>query len=135
LSPRVGLAEKASSLPDGHFSSVDTLIVTLPEKCEKPAARYVRATRTWEQMQMPEMKISRSRFVAALGGAVLIGVLSAGAAFAVQGHMVNARADLYAARNQLNMALADKAGHRVNAINLIDEAIGQVNAGIQAGAR
>lgn len=84
---------------------------------------------------MPDIKISRGRFAAVLGGATVIGALFTGAAFAVQGHMLNARADLYAARNQLDMAVADKAGHRVNAIHLIEAAIGQVNAGIQAGAR
>jgi hypothetical protein len=84
---------------------------------------------------MPDIKLSRLRFAAALAGGVLLGALSAGAAFAVQGHMLNARADLYAAQHQLEVALSDKAGHRVNAIHLIEQAIGEVNAGIEAGAR
>jgi hypothetical protein len=62
-------------------------------------------------------------------------VVGAGTALAVQSHMVNARGDLQAALNQLNMAVPDKAGHRVNAINLVNQAIGQVNAGIAAGAQ
>jgi hypothetical protein len=37
--------------------------------------------------------------------------------------------------NQLNLALPDKAGHRVAAMNLVKQAISQVNAGIAAGAR
>jgi hypothetical protein len=84
---------------------------------------------------MPDIKISRGRFVAAIAGGVLLGAASAGIAFAVQGHMLNARADLYAAHHQLEVAVADKAGHRVTAMNLIMEAISEVNAGIQAGAR
>jgi len=48
--------------------------------------------------------------------------------------MLNARADLYAANRQLQLAIADKGGHRVNAMNLVEQAIGEVNAGIAAGA-
>ncbi|HUA77157.1 MAG TPA: hypothetical protein VMA86_05765 [Acetobacteraceae bacterium] len=83
---------------------------------------------------MADIRISRVRFAAALGGGVLIGALASGAAFAVQGHMLNARADLYAANRQLQLAIADKGGHRVNAMNLVEQAIGEVNAGIAAGA-
>ncbi len=63
------------------------------------------------------------------------GIACAGTAFAVQTHMANARGDLNSALNQLNMAEADKAGHRANAIGLVQQAIAQVNLGIQAGAR
>jgi hypothetical protein len=65
---------------------------------------------------------------------LIIGALAGGTAMAVQQHMVNARGDLNAALNQLNLAQPDKAGHRVNAINLVNQAIEQVNLGIQAGA-
>jgi hypothetical protein len=47
-----------------------------------------------------------------------------------QPHMENALSDLNAARNQLNVAVADKGGHRDNALNLVNQAIGQVQAGI-----
>lgn len=83
---------------------------------------------------MAAIKISRVRFAAALAGGVLVGALAAGTAFAVQRHMLNARADLYAANRQLQMALPDKGGHRVSAMNLVEQAISEVNAGISAGA-
>jgi hypothetical protein len=64
---------------------------------------------------------------------VLFGSSLTGVAFAMQGHMFQARAALNNALSQLNAAVPDKAGHRVNAINLVNQAIGEVNAGIQAG--
>jgi hypothetical protein len=64
----------------------------------------------------------------------LLGV-GAGTAYAEQTHMVNAQNDLGAALNELNAALPDKAGHRVAAINLVNQAITQVNEGIAAGAQ
>ena len=67
--------------------------------------------------------------------ALLFAGIGAGTALAVQTHMVNARADLQNAVSQLNAAEADKAGHRAAAINYVNEAIGQVNAGIAAGAK
>ena len=79
--------------------------------------------------------MSRVRFVMVIGGALIGGMLAAGTAFAVQGHMLNARADLEAAYHQLEIAVPDKAGHRVKAMDLIQDAIGQVNAGISAGAQ
>lgn len=84
---------------------------------------------------MRDLRMSRLRFALVVGGAVAGGMVAAGTAFAVQGHMVNARADLNAAYHQLNIALADKGGHRVKAMNLVQDAIGEVNAGIEAGAR
>ncbi|MGH7103695.1 MAG: hypothetical protein ACREFJ_15000 [Acetobacteraceae bacterium] len=84
---------------------------------------------------MPEIKITRFRFALVVVGAVAGGMVAAGTAFAVQGHMVNARADLHTAYHQLSVALADKGGHRVKAMNLVEEAIAEVNAGIAAGAR
>jgi hypothetical protein len=59
--------------------------------------------------------------------------LGGGIALAVQGHMWNALSDLRAAHAQLVAAVPDKAGHRVNAINLVNRAIGEVQAGIAAG--
>jgi hypothetical protein len=52
-----------------------------------------------------------------------------------QPHMTNAIKALNNARNQLQIAEADKAGHREKAIQLVSEAIEQVEKGIQAGAR
>ncbi len=65
---------------------------------------------------------------------LFLGVAVTGTAWAYQTHMHNAMNDLNMAKNQLEMAQADKAGHRVNAINLVNQAIGEVQAGIVAGS-
>jgi hypothetical protein len=82
------------------------------------------------------MHISKFRLVVA-GSLMAIGfsVLGAGTAYAVQTHMLNARDDLQQAQTELQQAIPDKGGHRVNAINLVQQAIDQVNLGIQAGAQ
>jgi len=78
------------------------------------------------------MKLSNVRACAlALALAVFFTVLGAGAALAVQQHMVNARSDLNSALSQLEQAQPDKGGHRNNAINDVKSAIYQVNLGIQ----
>ncbi|MGR4065119.1 MAG: hypothetical protein ACLQPV_06690 [Vulcanimicrobiaceae bacterium] len=64
-----------------------------------------------------------------LAGALMGGAVT-GIAMANQPHMQNALSDLNAARNQLNIAVPDKGGHRDNALNLVNQAIGQVQAGI-----
>jgi len=51
-----------------------------------------------------------------------------------QPHMQNALGDLQAARGELNVALTNKGGHRVAALNLVNQAITQVQAGIAVGA-
>jgi len=50
-----------------------------------------------------------------------------------QPHMQAALAALTSARNNLDKADADKGGHRAKAIDLIKQAIDEVNAGITAG--
>jgi hypothetical protein len=57
----------------------------------------------------------------------------AGMAQADQPHMQSALGDLRAARAELEAALPNKGGHRVNAIGLVDQAIGEVRAGIAVG--
>lgn len=47
-----------------------------------------------------------------------------------QPHMKAALATLNMAKNQLEKASADKGGHRVKAIALVNQAIGEVQAGI-----
>jgi len=59
----------------------------------------------------------------------------AGRASAVQNHMVNARNHLKTAKEQLEVAVEDKGGHRANALRLVNEAIGEVNAGIEFANR
>ena len=67
-----------------------------------------------------------------MGAAALLGgVFLAGQVTADQPHMHKALAQLQGARAELNMAIADKGGHRVKAIELVDQAIAEVQAGIE----
>jgi len=50
-----------------------------------------------------------------------------------QPHMTAALAALESAKNNLDHATADKGGHRGRAIDLIKDAIDEVNKGIEAG--
>jgi hypothetical protein len=82
------------------------------------------------------MQISKPQLaVAAVLTAVSFSFLGAGTAYAVQTHMFNAGDDLNNALNELRLAIPDKGGHRVTAIDLVNQAIDQVNQGIQFGAR
>ncbi len=72
----------------------------------------------------------------------LCAVAAFGVAFAIgcatghgQPHMVAALDELRAARGELQTAAADKGGHRVRAIELVDDAIEQVRRGIDYAAR
>ena len=58
-------------------------------------------------------------------------VLSLGLATAAQPNMEAALGSLRAARRSLIDATPDKKGHRVNAIKLVDQAITEVQAGIE----
>ena len=57
-----------------------------------------------------------------------------GCVVAAQPHMQNALAALQNARAELQVAEANKGGHRVNAIRLVNEAINEVQAGIAVGS-
>jgi len=63
----------------------------------------------------------------AVAAAFAVGCASTGAA---QPHMRNALDELRAARGELDRAEADKGGHRVRAIELVDSAIAEVQAGM-----
>jgi hypothetical protein len=78
------------------------------------------------------MKAISPRTILSLAVAVVIGALLQNA-FALQGHMNHALELLRSARSELNAASRDKGGHRTEAVNLIDRAIGQVKEGIAAG--
>src|SRR5258705_12234179 len=67
------------------------------------------------------------------------GMMSAAAIFSAastpdQPHMRAALENLRSASNNLERATSDKGGHRVKAIDLVNRAIEEVNAGIAAGA-
>lgn len=75
--------------------------------------------------------------LAFLLGAMLLGSIVTGTTVAAvyQSHMISAQNQLTYALNQLNMATPDKAGHRVQAIALVKQALTQVALGIKAGAK
>lgn len=70
-----------------------------------------------------------------LGALLLIVTLAggfvAGRAHAAQSHMAAARNHLRNARQELQSAAADKGGHRERAIGIVDEAIVEVDAGME----
>jgi hypothetical protein len=79
----------------------------------------------------------QSRVKVALAVGVL--VISTGVGFAVgqaqmpQPHMYAALSDLQAAQHELQVAMRNKGGHRLAALQLVNEAIGETQAGIDAG--
>jgi hypothetical protein len=64
----------------------------------------------------------------------LFGIGLMQSARADQGHMENALQALMNARYELSQASHDKGGHRVNAIQIINQAIAEVRRGIRVGA-
>jgi hypothetical protein len=66
---------------------------------------------------------------------LLVGAGATGTAWAYQGHMYAALNALQRAQTQLQSAIPDKAGHREQAIDLVNQAISQTHQGIAAGAR
>jgi hypothetical protein len=67
-------------------------------------------------------------------GVIVVTSMGVGYALAQQPHMDAALRALQNARAELQQAVADKGGHREQAIGLIDQAIAQVREGIAAGA-
>jgi hypothetical protein len=77
------------------------------------------------------MKTSRNRIVVAcLLCVVLLSGFVMGRASADQPHMQAALDHLRAARAELDKAEADKGGHRMKAIQLVNDAISQVEKGV-----
>jgi hypothetical protein len=66
---------------------------------------------------------------------LLIGAASTGVALAYQGHMHAALNALNRAQTQLQTAIPDKDGHRDAAMKLVQQAIGETQQGIVAGAK
>jgi len=78
------------------------------------------------------IQCSRLRLgVFALLFALCFAAIGAGTVLAAQTYMINARNDLRSALTNLEDAQTNKGGHRVNAINLVKQAINEVNIGIQ----
>ena len=78
----------------------------------------------------------RTKVLAVAAGMVVAGGLGfgVGTVEAQQPHMQNALGYLTSAQSELQVAEANKGGHRVNALNLVNQAITQVQAGIAVGA-
>jgi len=72
---------------------------------------------------------------AAIGlcAALAAGGFAVGVAYAAQPHMQAALGLLQNAKGELQAAEANKAGHRANAIRLVNDAIAEVQAGMAAG--
>ena len=61
---------------------------------------------------------------------ILLSIVAIAGAVPDQPNMQAARGNLMNARSELQKAIADKGGHRVKAIALVNSAIAEVNAGI-----
>ncbi len=74
------------------------------------------------------------RLAAAGAGAAALTAAYAGPALAYQGSMERALAELRAAMRSLREATPDKGGHKATAIGLIEQAMSEVQAGIDFAA-
>ena len=61
---------------------------------------------------------------------MLLGIVAIAGAVPDQPNMQAARGNLMNAKSELQKAIADKGGHRVKALALVNSAIAEVNAGI-----
>ena len=64
--------------------------------------------------------------------AIIAVAFGAGMAFAAQPHMTAALAALQSAKSELQAAEHNKGGHRAKALELVNSAIGEVQAGMDA---
>ncbi len=79
--------------------------------------------------------LSRRQTFALGGGVAAAAILvTTGPAAAYQGNMERAIAELFGALGSLREATPNKGGHRERAIGLIQQAIGEVQAGIDFAA-
>ena len=74
---------------------------------------------------------SRTFLTALLIGALFIVTFIAGRVTADQPHMRAALSSLQVAQSELQQAIPDKGGHRVRALELVNQAIVEVQAGIE----
>ena len=74
--------------------------------------------------------LKKRSWILAVGLALAAGFVVGNVTAEPQGHMTAALATLKTAKNQLQAATADKGGHRAKAIDLVNQAITEVQAGI-----
>jgi len=79
--------------------------------------------------------LNRRAFATLAFAGVLTAGFLVGRASADQPHMQAALEHLRAAKGQLDVADADKGGHRVKALRLVNDAIAQVERGIEFDRR
>lgn len=79
------------------------------------------------------MKTYLKYAAAGLGLALPLACASIVVAQENQPHMQSALVDLQSAKGELSVALHNKNGHRVAALNLVNQAMDEVKAGIAAG--
>jgi hypothetical protein len=77
--------------------------------------------------------VTRRRSLAAAICIAAVGAGGIGYAMAAQPRMEAALSSLEKAKAELDAAIPDKAGHRVKALALVNDAIAEVRAGIAAG--
>ena len=82
---------------------------------------------------MSPTDLSRRQLARAAMGVAAVGLVagSATSALAYQGNMERALAELYQALAALREATSNKGGHRVKAIDLVQQAIAETEAGIE----
>ena len=82
---------------------------------------------------MTDMTTRRQLAVLAVGGAAAVTAIAASTApaLAYQGNMERGLSALYEALGSLREASSNKGGHRVKAMGLIEQAIAEVQAGIE----
>lgn len=78
------------------------------------------------------MKLTKRDVIIATAAAAIAGSIAT--AYASQPHMDRALDFLRSARAELNRASANKGGHRVKAINLVNKAIEEVRLGKVVGS-
>lgn len=84
---------------------------------------------------MNEITASRRNLLRLAGGAVAASAaLYASEALAYQGNMERALSSLYSSLGSLREATSDKGGHKAKAAKLIQQAIAEVQAGIDYAA-
>lgn len=82
---------------------------------------------------MSPTDLSRRQLARTAMGVAAVGLVagSATSALAYQGNMERALAELYQALAALREATSNKGGHRVKAIDLVQQAIAETEAGIE----
>ncbi len=87
---------------------------------------------------MSDLILSRRHLIAGAGAAVATGAFVAATtstAFAEQGNMDAALRQLQMALDSLHRATPNKGGHKERAVGLIEQAMAEVQAGIDYAAR